>query len=153
MTYRKPRPYTKAIRENLPNAVHVFDRFHIVKMFNEVIDNVRCSLFRKIQDKDEKSALNGSKYILLKRPENLDATKKELHSLWDEDEADAAQGKMLDMIAFMFSLNIPYLKRFAKSLRDHAHGILAWFDYEISTGPLEGLNNKIKNIKRMAYGF
>ena len=170
------RPYTKAIRENLPGAVHVFDRFHIVKMFNDVIDNVRRSLFHKIKDKDVKSALKRCKYILLKRPENLDATKEEperlrrtleansdistvyylkeeLHSLWDEDEMESAQGKMLDMIAFMFSLKIPYLKRFAKSLRDHAHGILAWFDYEISTGPLEGLNNKIKNIKRMAYGF
>ena len=51
------RPYTKAIRENLPDAVHVFDHFRIVKMFNEVIDNVRRSLFRKIKDKDEKSAL------------------------------------------------------------------------------------------------
>ena len=53
----------------------------------------------------------------------------------------------------MFSLNIPYLKRFAKSLRDHAFGILAWFDYQITTGPLEGLNNRIKVIKRKAYDF
>lgn len=170
------RPYTKAIRENIPNAVHVFDRFHIVKMFNEVINNVRRSLYHKIKDKDEKSLLKGLKYILLKRPENLDPSKEEperlqrtleansdlstiyylkeeLHSLWDEEDAESAQGKMMDMIAFMLSEQIPYLKRFAKSLRAHAFGILAWFDYEISTGPLEGLNNKIKNIKRMAYGF
>ena len=60
---------------------------------------------------------------------------------------------MMDMIALILSEQIPYLKRFAKSLRDHTLGILAWFDYEISTGPLEDLNNKIKNIKRMAYGF
>lgn len=71
------RPYTKVIRENLSNAVHVFDRFPIVKMFNEVIDNVRRSLFHKIKDKDEKSLLNGLKYILLKRSEYLDTSKEE----------------------------------------------------------------------------
>ena len=60
---------------------------------------------------------------------------------------------MLDVISYMFSLSIPYLKRFAKSLRDHALGVLAWFDYQITTGPLKGLNNKIKVIKRKAYGF
>lgn len=170
------RPYTKAIRENLPNAVHVFDRFHIVKMFNEVIDNVRRYLYAKIQNKDERRTLKGMKYILLKRPENLDSSKgeperlrqtleanqelntlyylkEELYSLWDEEEKESAQGKMLDVISYMLSLNIPYLKRFAKSLRDHALGILAWFDYQITTGPLEGLNNKIKVIKRKAYGF
>ena len=170
------RPYTKAIRENLPEAVHVFDRFHIVKMFNEVIDNVRRHLYAKIKNKDERHALKGMKYILLKRPEKHDSSKgeperlrrtleanqdlntlyylkEELHSLWDEEERDVAQGRMLDVISYMFSLSIPYLKRFAKSLRDHALGILAWFDYQITTGPLEGLNNKIKVIKRKAYGF
>ncbi len=40
-----------------------------------------------------------------------------------------------------------------KTLRLHAVGILAWYDYPISTGPLEGTNNKIKTMKRQAYGF
>ncbi len=42
---------------------------------------------------------------------------------------------------------------FQKTLRIHALGILAWYDHEISTGPLEGTNNKIKTLKRQAYGF
>ena len=58
------RPYAKAIRENLSKEVHVFDRFHIVKMFNEVIDNVRRHLYAKIKNKDERHALKGMKYIL-----------------------------------------------------------------------------------------
>ncbi|MBO7680171.1 MAG: transposase [Thermoguttaceae bacterium] len=53
----------------------------------------------------------------------------------------------------MLSQSIPRLKRFAKSLRVHASGILAWFDYQIETGPLKGPNNKIMVIKRKAYGF
>ena len=58
------RPYTKATRENLPDAVNVFDRFHIVKMFNEVIDNVRRHLYAKIKNNDKRHTLKGMKYIL-----------------------------------------------------------------------------------------
>ena len=45
------------------------------------------------------------------------------------------------------------LHQFARTLRFHAHGLLASYDYAISTGPLEGTNNKIKTMKRQAYGF
>ena len=45
------------------------------------------------------------------------------------------------------------LNRFAKTLAAHRQGILAWYDYPISTGPLEGTNNKIKTMKRQAYGY
>ena len=45
------------------------------------------------------------------------------------------------------------LMSFAKTLAAHREGILAWYDYPISTGPLEGTNNKIKTMKRQAYGF
>ena len=45
------------------------------------------------------------------------------------------------------------LMKFAKTLATHRTGILAYYDYPISTGPLEGTNNKIKTMKRQAYGF
>ncbi len=45
------------------------------------------------------------------------------------------------------------LLKFADTLEEHQHGILAWYDYPISTGPLEGINNKIQTMKRQAYGF
>jgi transposase len=45
------------------------------------------------------------------------------------------------------------LMSFAKTLAAHRRGILAWYDYPISTGPLEGTNNKIKTMQRQAYGF
>jgi transposase len=48
---------------------------------------------------------------------------------------------------------IPMLSKFAKTLDKHREGILAFYDYRISTGPLEGTNNKIKTMKRQAYGF
>ena len=45
------------------------------------------------------------------------------------------------------------LDKFADTLERHRHGILAYYDYPISTGPLEGTNNKIKTLQRKAYGF
>ncbi len=45
------------------------------------------------------------------------------------------------------------MRDFAKTLRRHAIGILAYYDCQITTGPLEGINNKIKTMKRQAYGF
>ena len=48
---------------------------------------------------------------------------------------------------------IRMLEQFADTLEEHQEGILNYYDYPISTGPLEGTNNKIKTMKRQAYGF
>jgi transposase len=79
--------------------------------------------------------------------------KEELSEVWEQDDYDAAEGMLLDWIAYAESLQIKELTAFAKTLRRHALGILAYYDCEITTGPLEGLNNKIKTMKRQAYGF
>jgi transposase len=113
---------------------------------------------------------------LLKRPENLDPTrhepkrlhealrlneplatayylKEELNEVWEQDDEEAAQSLLLDWITYAESTGIRMLKDFAKTLRLHAWGILAYYDHPISTAALEGTNNKIKTMKRQAYGF
>ena len=113
---------------------------------------------------------------MLKRPEHLDPTKseperlaraldlnsdlaaayylkEELSAIWEQDDYDDAEGMLLDWIEYAESLGIKELTAFAKTLRHHAYGILAYYDAPISTGPLEGMNNKIKTMKRQAYGF
>lgn len=59
----------------------------------------------------------------------------------------------MDWIVYAESSGIRILIQFARTLRIHAFGSLAWYDCPISTGPLEGTNNKIKTMKRQAYGF
>ena len=109
-------------------------------------------------------------------PENLDASKREperlrealklneplaiayhlkdqLNEIWEQDDQETAQALLMDWIVYAESTGIRILKQFAKTLRFHAWGILAWYDHPISTGPLEGTNNKIKTMKRQAYGF
>ena len=168
--------YAAAIEAALPDAILVFDRFHLIKLFNEKLTALRRRLYREMTDRGERSALKGARWILLKRPENLNpessepqrlaralasnadlATayflKEELSEIWEQDEYDEAEGMLKDWIEFAESLEIKEMRDFAKTLRRHALGILAYYDCEITTGPLEGLNNKIKTMKRQAYGF
>ena len=64
--------YRAAVREHLPNAVHVFDRFHVMKMFNDKLTALRRRLHGEARDATQRKALKGSRFLLLKRRENLD---------------------------------------------------------------------------------
>jgi transposase len=65
--------YIDAVMTHLPNAVLVFDRFHVMKLFHEKLSDLRRDLYRAAKDGLEKNVLKGSRWLLLKRPENLDA--------------------------------------------------------------------------------
>ncbi len=168
--------YMDAVRTHLPEAVLVFDRFHVIKLFNDKLSELRRELYRAAKDGLEKDVLKGSRWLLLKRPENLDASrnerqrlaealrlnaplatayylKEELGEFWEQDDQDEAEAFLLDWIVRAEATGIRILHQFARTLRFHAHGLLAYYDYAISTGPLEGTNNKIKTMKRQAYGF
>jgi transposase len=168
--------YIDAVTTHLPKATLVFDRFHVMKLFNEKLSNLRRDLYRETTDMLHKQVLKGTRWLLLKRPENLDpkhneparleealrlnrplATayylKEDLAEVWEQEDQETAQAFLLDWIAQAESSGIRMLIQFAKTLRFHAWGILAYYDYPISTGPLEGTNNKIKTMKRQAYGF
>jgi len=168
--------YIEAVATNLPKATLVFDRFHVIKLYNEKLSDLRRDLYRQLADTMQKDVLKGVRWLLLKRPENLDASRREperlrkalrlneplaiayhlkdeLNEIWEQDDEETAQALLLDWLVYAESTGIRMLQQFAKTLRFHASGILAWYDYPISTGPLEGTNNKIKTMKRQAYGF
>jgi transposase len=168
--------YIDAVLTYLPGATLVFDRFHVIKLYNEKLSQLRRDLYHQLTDMMQKKALKGIRWLLLKRSENLDPTrneperlrealrlneplaiayhlKDELNEIWEQDDQQQAQALLMDWIVYAESTGIRMLHQFARSLRIYAHGILAWYDYPISTGPLEGTNNKIKTMKRQAYGF
>ena len=78
--------------------------------------------------------------------------KEDLAEVWEQDD-EAATAFLLDWVQRAENSGIRMLHKFAKTIRAHALQILAYYDYPISTGPLEGTNNKIKTMKRQAYGF
>jgi transposase len=168
--------YIEAVTANLPKARLVFDRFHLMKLFNAKLSDLRRDLHRQLKDTLQKDVLKGIRWLLLKRPENLDASrneqarlaealrlneplatayylKEELAELWEQDDQEAAAAFLADWIARAEASGIRMLIQLAKTMRAHAWGLLAWYDHPISTGPLEGTNNKIKTMKRQAYGF
>jgi len=168
--------YTAAIRENLPEAVLVYDHFHIIKLFNDKLTALRRDLYREAVEGMDKDVLKGIRWLLLKNPENLDPKKRErerldealelntplfvayymkaqLGLLWSQPDKRTARTFLNAWIQLAGMTGIRMLISFAKTLAAHREGILAWYDYPISTGPLEGTNNKIKTMKRQAYGF
>jgi transposase len=168
--------YYKAVQKNLPSASHVFDRFHIVKLMNDKLTALRRELHRHAEDGPEKMSLKGTLWLLLKNPQNLDADrdehqrlrdalqlnqslaiayylKEDLRQIWEQSGKREAGKFLTNWCARAKASGIKQLQTMAKTLEKHRKGILAWYDHCISTGPLEGLNNKIKTLKRQAYGF
>lgn len=69
--------YLDAVTTHLKDAVLVFDRFHVIKLYNDKLSDLRRALYRQLQDTLQKEVLKGARYLLLKRPENLDPTRNE----------------------------------------------------------------------------
>jgi len=168
--------YIQAVRTNLPNAIIVFDHFHVIKYFNDKLSELRRKLYNETKNYLHAQILKGTRWLLLKNPENLDqgrnerehleealrinkplATayylKEDLRQLWKQESKEVAETFLENWIDKARSSGINMLIKFSNTLSAHRSGILAYYDYPISTGPLEGTNNKIKTMQRQAYGY
>jgi len=167
--------FISAVTTHLPDAAIVFDHFHLIKLFNDKLAAFRRDLQHQAQ-KAGKRVLKGTRWLLLKNPENLKAErneqqrlqealalneplatayylKEDLRQLWLQQSKQQASAFLADWIDRARISSIKMLVSFADTLEKHREGILAYYDYHISTGPLEGTNNKIKTMQRQAYGF
>ena len=163
------------MRDNLPKATHVFDHFHVVKLFNEKLSALRRELHRELSSAADRKVLKGTRWLLLKNPENLDPKrnekerleealrlnaplaiayylKEDLRQIWSQADLRTARRVLRDWIARARASEIRMLVQFAATLEEYQEGILAYYQHRISTGPLEGTNNKIKTMKRQSYG-
>lgn len=168
--------YTLAVREHLPKATLVYDRFHLMKLFNEKLSDLRRDLYREATDRLHKQVLKGTRWLLLMNSENLDDSKgerqhlqealklneslatayylkEELRQFWEQPDIFTAALFLGRWMRRAEASGIRMLQDFAKTLGTHRHGLLAWYTHPISTGPLEGTNNKIRALTRQAYGF
>jgi transposase len=167
--------YRDAVSTHLKKATIVFDHFHVIKLFNDKLSDLRRSLYHQA-DEAHKKVLKGSRWLLLKASENLDEKKDEavrleealtlnkplatayylkedLRQFWSQPGKTFAGAFLTDWIRRAEASGVRMLRQMAKTLDSHRVGLLAYYDYPISTGPLEGTNNKIKTMKRQAYGF
>jgi transposase len=167
--------YIRAVRDNLRRAVHVFDHFHVIKLYNEKLSALRRQLFHELTAQGQQ-LLKGTRWLLLKNPENLDPQKKErqrleralrlneplaiayylkddLRQIWMQENKFTARLILEDWLARARASGLRMLEKFADTLEQHQEGIFNYYDYPISTGPLEGTNTKIQLMKRQAYGY
>jgi transposase len=168
--------YRSAVSKHLPAAKIVFDHFHVVKLFNEKLSELRRALYREATEVMHKDVLKGTRWLLLKNPENLDAKKDEkkrleealalnkplatayymkedLRRLWEQPGKRFATTFLDGWIRRAEASGIKILQQMGKTLAAHRSGLLAYYDAMITSGPMEGTNNKIKTMKRQAYGF
>jgi len=168
--------YISAVLTHLPDAVIVFDHFHIIKLFNEKLSDLRRDLYREAKERLHKDVLKGTRWLLLKNPENLDPARNEsqrlhealllnqplaaayylkddLRRVWEQPDKQAARRVLDDWIRRAETSAIRMLVKFAHTLAAHRNQILNFYDYRISTGPLEGTNTKIRVLQHQAYGF
>ena len=168
--------YIKAVSKHLPKAKIVFDHFHVMQLFNKNLTIIRRELYSKTKDQSERAVLKGTRWLLLKNRENLNLEKNEherleealklneplakayylkdsLREFWQCTTRQEAERHLKEWIAEAKSSGIRQLYGVAKTLEKHWDGLINYYFYPISTGPLEGINNKIKTMTRQAYGF
>lgn len=164
-----------SVFENCPDAVHVFDHFQDKKLMNEHLDDIRRKVYAMEKDVNKRKVLKGTRYLLLGNGEDifdkqhktrLDNAlamneplskayyqKEQLREIWSQVNKEEAEAVLDDWVRQARESQIVQLAKMAATLLAHRRGILAWYDCHISTGKVEGINNKIKVMKRNAYGF
>ena len=160
--------FIAGVMEQLPDSQIVFDKFHLVKMLNEALDEVR-RLERKGNE-----LLKNHRYTLLRKYENLSLKKKyELDALlplyprlgeayrlrqlfldvFDVSDAEEAKGYLWFWCEQALEAAIEPFTKFVNTIKARWFGIVAYFDRKVTNGVLEGINSKIQLAKRRARGY
>lgn len=170
------KPYLQVIAQKASRAIHVLDRFHIMALMSKAIDEVRASEAKALVAKGCEPVLKKTRWLLLKRPENLTdkqdvrlaellrynlkavrsyLLKEDFQRFWEYVSPYWA-GRFLDLwCKKTMRSKIEPMKKVARTLRTHRELLLNWFRARgtISSGIVEGFNNKAKLTTRRAFGF
>jgi transposase len=166
--------YLDAVRQSLPHAQVVFDRFHVVQHLNHAVDEVRRDAWRQLSGL-AKVAFKRTRWLWLKNPWNLTHPEKRRLSVlcgqtnqpivrgyylkeafqrfWDYLSEGWARRYLQWWLWWALHSRLAPFVRFARLIRTHLDGILAWTRLRVSNGALEGMNNKVKVVSHRAYGF
>ncbi len=170
------QPYLKVVAKKAAQAAHILDRFHIMKLLNKAIDDVRAKEVKALKAKDYEPVLTNTRWLLLKRPENLtEKQEPRLADLLQYNLRTVRAYLLKEDFQFFWNYRSPYwagqfldrwcrrtmrsrlepMKKVVRSLRKHRELLLNWFraNGAISAGVVEGFNNKAKLTTRKAYGF
>ena len=164
------KAFIKGVKEQLPNAVITFDRFHLIKLMNDVMGKVRADEARQFPE-----MLKKSRFLFLKNPEDLTADEQErldamvanqchksveaythklnLQNVYFAESRQEAQALLKQWLKKTSKSTISLIQRMSKTVMSHWDGILSYFDSTLTTGFLEGINSLIQSAKARARGY
>ena len=165
--------YASSVRMHLPKVALIFDRFHVTKMLNDSIDKIRREEYARCNDSGIR-VLKGQRFLLLRNFQDLDggqqnslktllevnrplaiahSMKEQFRAFWDCVSKIEGARFLCHWIIKAIESGVQPLIKAARTLLARFEGLLSYFDHGIDNGKAEGINNKIKVLKRQAYGF
>lgn len=166
--------YIDAVERGAPQAQIIFDRFHVQRLAQDAVDQVRRDQVRLLAGSAEATPLKKTRWALLKNPWNLSAVegdklaevqrtnrplyrayllKETLAEIFSRRQVGVAREKFVAWCGWAARSRLSPFKKLARTIRRHLDGILAFIATGLSNGPTEGLNGKIRTLTRRAYGF
>jgi transposase len=161
--------YRTGVLKHLPQAEITFDRYHVKAQLGKAIDEVR-----RVEAKEHKGLLKNTRYLWLKRPENLSVKQLDwldelllapldtvrayeqglkFEDFYEIDDPDAAEEYLRRWVADAKDTGLDPIVHFAETLEEHWSGVCRWHHSQVSNGLLEGLNSLIQAAKRRARGY
>jgi transposase len=164
------KAFIKGVTENIPNAKITFDKFHIIKLINKAVDDVRR------QEAKDNPILKGTRYVFLKNKNNLTKNQQKLkeqlvlaninlksmtalnmretfQQIYLADTYDDFVTLLQKWYQWVTGSGLDSMIKVAKTIKEHWDGIIAWKKSQINNGVLEGLNSVIQAAKRKARGY
>jgi transposase len=164
------KAFIKGVKEQLPNAVITFDKFHLIKLMNDAMGKIRAEEARQFP-----VFLKRSRYLFLKNPENLSLDEQErldsmvtnqchksveayihklnLQNVYFAKSRQEAEGLLQQWHRRAGRSTLGLIQKMAKTVKEHWDGILSHFDSELTSGFLEGINSLIQSAKTRARGY
>ena len=166
--------YIAAVKAAVPEVQLIFDRFHVQRLAHDALDEVRRAEVRASESREEGRALKRTRFILHKNPWNLTnlenqkltevrrvngpiyrayLLKETLAGILDGRQVNVARAKLTEWISWATHSHLKPFEKLARTVKDHAEGILAYVQTRLSNGRTEGMNGKIRTITRRSFGF
>jgi transposase len=166
-------PFLQSLREHLPKAAIVFDKFHVMKHVNAAVDETRRQEFFR-QKGPLRAVMRGKRWLLLTRWHNLTRTKKsqlqqalsinsrlfkayylkeEIERLWSYSYEGAALRFFINWLLSLRWQRLPAFKKLARTLYDHIEGILAYCKHKVPFGVVEAINGNLRALIRRGRGY
>lgn len=174
VTLDMSQAYIQSVKAHAPDAAIVFDRFHVQRLAQDALDQVRRALVAKHADSEQRRALKKTRFVLQKNPENLSAAerrklslvqatnkplyrayllKESLATILDRRQYHVARDELHGWLAWAARSKLAPFVRVGRTIRKHLDGVLGYLNTRLSNGRAEGLNGKARVITRRSYGL